>query len=420
MLRSIFILFLICVISPFFDVHGQTVESIKSKIEDKNNQIAELEKEITQYQKELNATSKQTKTLQSTIKTLDLTKDKLNTNTRITENKIETTNLTIDKLALEIKNKEKGIETNTKALKSTIKQIQQSDDKSIIEALLQYRLIADFWNEQEQTEKFQKSIQVRVSELKQLKNDLENKALETKKQKNKLIELKQDLVDQKLIIEANKKEKNSILAQTKNTEAEYKKILKEKEDLRKAFEQELRAFEADLRIVIDPKSIPKAGKGILMWPLDSVFITQHFGNTAFSKTTLAYNGQGHNGVDFRSPLGSRVKSADSGVIEGVGDTDLACPGASYGKWIMVKHSNGLSTLYAHLSLIKVTKGQIVVTGDILGYSGNTGYSTGPHLHFSVFASQGVRIMDRQSRVCGKTYTMPIADLKAYLDPLIYL
>lgn len=419
MLRKILILILLCLPS-IFTIQAQTIESIKSKIEDKNSQIEELEKEIAQYQKELTLTAKQAQTLQSTVKTLDLTRNKLIADTKVTENKIDSTNLTIDKLALEIKNKEKGIGENVEAIKSTMRQIQHADDKSILETLLQYKSLADFWNEQEQIEKFQQSIRVKVADLKELKTDLEIRVSETERQKNKLVELKQDLVDQQKIVEANKREKNNLLTQTKNTEANYKKILKEKEDLREAFERELRNFEAELRIAIDPKSIPPAGKGVLAWPLDSILVTQNFGNTAFSKTTLAYNGQGHNGIDFRASIGTRVKSAGSGIVAGIGDTDITCPGASYGKWVMITHTNGLSTLYAHLSLIKVSKGQNVETGEILGYSGNSGYSTGPHLHFTVFASQGVRIMDRQSRVCGGVYTMPVADLKAYLDPIIYL
>ena len=88
----------------------------------------------------------------------------------------------------------------------------------------------------------------------------------------------------------------------------------------------------------------------------------------------------------------------------------------------MKHTNGLSTLYAHLSSISVSQGQTVVTGDIIGYSGRTGYVTGPHLHLTVLASEGVRVMPIPA---GKTrnctgVTIPLADTKAFLDPLLYL
>ncbi|MDQ3014888.1 MAG: M23 family metallopeptidase, partial [bacterium] len=132
------------------------------------------------------------------------------------------------------------------------------------------------------------------------------------------------------------------------------------------------------------------------------------------------NGSGHNGIDLGVPIGTAIKSAGVGEVVASGDTDTVCPRASYGKWVLIKHSNGLSTLYAHLSLIKVSAGQAVESGSIIGYSGNTGYSTGPHLHFTVYASQGVQVVNRPSQACGGTYTMPVADLKAYLNPLSYL
>ena len=104
----------------------------------------------------------------------------------------------------------------------------------------------------------------------------------------------------------------------------------------------------------------------------------------------------------------------------VGDTDKVCPGASYGRWVLVEHQNGLSTLYAHLSVIRAVTGQDVATGDIVGYSGETGYATGPHLHFTVYATQGVRVVTRKSAVCQGSYTIPTASLNAYLNPISYL
>ncbi len=121
-------------------------------------------------------------------------------------------------------------------------------------------------------------------------------------------------------------------------------------------------------------------------------------------------------------MGSAIYSSRDGVVVGVGDTDVTCKNASYGKWILVEHDNGLSTLYAHLSLVKTTKGERVTSNEIIGYVGNTGYSTGPHLHFTVFASDAVRIGNLRSRVCGnREYTIPLlSKTGGYLNPLSYL
>lgn len=190
---------------------------------------------------------------------------------------------------------------------------------------------------------------------------------------------------------------------------------------REQFERELRAIEEELRIEIDPASIPPSGKGILRWPLDSIRITQYFGNSPFATANpQVYGGKGHNGVDFSASRGSRVKASLSGTVMGVGNTDAVRGCYSYGKWILLKHNNGLATLYAHLDVISVNDGQSVVTGDTIGFSGNTGFSTGPHLHFSVYASEGVRVQKFTKSINCKNAVVPIAPREAYLNPLSYL
>ena len=176
-------------------------------------------------------------------------------------------------------------------------------------------------------------------------------------------------------------------------------------------------------MAIDPESIREAGFSILAWPVDKVYITQFFGHTAFAaKNPKVYGSGGHNGVDFRASIGTKIKTALSGTVVAVGNTDKSCPHASYGKWVFVRHNNGLSTLYAHFSKIKVAPGQILVTGDMVGWSGNTGYSTGPHLHFGVYATQGVEVKKYNFKSCkGESTIMPLITRRdAYLNPMSYL
>src|SRR5205814_429469 len=104
--------------------------------------------------------------------------------------------------------------------------------------------------------------------------------------------------------------------------------------------------------------------------VDSVRITQNFGNTSFAtQNPQIYNGHGHNGIDLAASPGTKLKSAATGVVLGTGNTDLTCSGASYGKWVLIKHTNGLATLYAHLSVISVSTGDSVARGQAIGYSG---------------------------------------------------
>ena len=100
---------------------------------------------------------------------------------------------------------------------------------------------------------------------------------------------------------------------------------------------------------------------------------------------------------------------------------MTCRGASFGKWVFIRYNNGLASTYGHLSLISAQKGDIVSAGTVVGYSGNSGYSTGPHLHVSVYADRGVTVKSLPSKTCdGRMYTMPIAAINAYLDPMDYL
>lgn len=227
-------------------------------------------------------------------------------------------------------------------------------------------------------------------------------------------------------IAANKKEKDALLVATKNKESEYQKMLAEQQKRKESFEKSIEDYEAQIKFILNPKLIPKAGSGVLSWPLKSILVTSLYGNRCL--INLYGTCKFHYGLDFRAAVGTSVKVVADGVIEGTGDTDIACKGASFGKWIFVKHYNGLSTTYAHLSSINAKVGQKVKAGDIIGLSGNTGSSTGPHLHLTVYASDGVKVDTVPSKSCidpktkiPKIFTQPmITASNAYLDPALYL
>lgn len=399
---------------------AQTTDAdlLKNKIEERNNQIKQLETEIKQYNIEIQNTQGEAKTLQNTIKTLDLTKKKITTDISLTQNKITKTNLTIEQLNDEILDTKEHIDTNKMAIISAIKNTYYIEETGFFPLLLSNENIGDVWSDIDNTRQIRDNIRDKTKELTVLQKDMESKQNSLKGQKNELVNLKEDLSGKKQAVELTTKEKATILIQTKNKEQVFKELVKTKEEMKAQFEKELFEYESQLHYLIDPNSYPRPQNGILSWPLDSIYLTQKFGKTVGAEKL--YTSGSHNGIDFRASTGTKVKNVLTGVVVGTGNTD-SYPGCySFGKWVMVKHNNGLSTIFGHLSVISVSNGMELNTGDTIGFSGNTGYSTGPHLHISVYASQGVRIEKYvNSRGC-KEVTIPLADIRAYLDPLDYL
>ncbi|MCH7883143.1 peptidoglycan DD-metalloendopeptidase family protein [Patescibacteria group bacterium] len=419
--RTAIIIFLLMGILLPFVAAGEEINDLKSRITKKNNQIAEIEREITGYLNEIERTEKEANTLGNQIKRISATVSKLSGDIRLTRRRIEAAELALEKLGEEIGDKEDATEVLKRALAELIRNFNETQSKTLLEILLAYPTFSSFFSDLEYIENLGAGIDLKLSDLREVKKTLTTEKKEKGRQKKRLIYLREELADRKVIEEGARRQKKILLSVTKNKETQYKKLLSERLAKKDALEAEIRKIEEELRITIDPDSLPKTGSGVLAWPLDKVKITQYFGNTRFStRNPQIYNGKGHNGIDLRASFGTPIKTALAGKVSAIGNTDKTCYKVSYGKWILIDHGNNLSTLYSHLSFIKVASGASVKKGETIGYSGNTGYTTGPHLHFAVFATQGVRISTIRSKICGTLMRLPVAPYSAYLNPLSYL
>ncbi|MEK9182827.1 MAG: peptidoglycan DD-metalloendopeptidase family protein [Patescibacteria group bacterium] len=402
---------------PSFFTYAETAQELQNKINQKDSDIARLEKEIASYQVELNNLEKQKDTLSGAIKELDLTKKKLNTDITITQTKIDRTNLKIQSLNDDIGNKEDSISNNKNSISLGIKQTNEFEQDIIIETILSENAFTVIWNDIDNMITVREKIREKIVELQQVKGELEDTRKETINAKNELTALKSKLSDQQKIVIQNTNEKNKLLKQTRNNEANYQKLLKDRIAQRDAFEKELRDYEAQLQYILDPSKLPNAG--VLSWPLEQIYVTQLFGKTVDAKRLYASGT--HNGVDFRASVGTPVMAMSDGGVLGIGDTDLTCAGASFGKYVFIEYNNGLSSTFGHLSLIRVREGENVKRGQVVAYSGATGHVTGPHLHVSLYASEAVKMASKPSSACdGRIYRLPIAPINAYLDAMYYL
>lgn len=118
-----------------------------------------------------------------------------------------------------------------------------------------------------------------------------------------------------------------------------------------------------------------ARKGLMRTPVDGARMTSKFGMRFHP--LLNYSRM-HQGVDFGAPHGAPIYAAASGTVE------FAAPHGGHGNYVRLRHNGSLQTAYAHMSRFAVRRGQQVKQGDVIGYVGSTGISTGPHLHYEVW------------------------------------
>lgn len=116
------------------------------------------------------------------------------------------------------------------------------------------------------------------------------------------------------------------------------------------------------------------------------------GNVGSRKAPTAGASTQHKGIDLAIPVGYRVYSVGDGRVELAGWQDPSNHKRGFGLRVRIVHDNGYKTVYAHMSRVDVKQGQRVSAGTVLGLSGNTGTSTGPHLHFEVH-DKSQRVMD---------------------------
>jgi len=131
-------------------------------------------------------------------------------------------------------------------------------------------------------------------------------------------------------------------------------------------------------------------------PVKGYAINSKFG---LRKLTIEARARAHKGVDIAAPKGTGVFTAAEGQVVRTG-----YEAGGYGNFIEVRHPNGMSTLYGHLSRIDIARGMAVAAGQRIGLVGSTGYSTGPHLHFEV-RRDGAQV--NPTKVLGRSFSVAV-------------
>jgi len=380
------------------------LKSEQKKLEQKknsiNSNIKETEGKINENESKIDKIMAQIQALDSEIIATEQDISKV-------LNAIKLTTTEIEKLQASIAELERKIEERDKLLKERIRAVQVSGGSvSYIDVLLGANSFIDFIDRfsavntlMEADRKILKEQADDKKQLEEQKASLENKLKEHEESKNKLVSLKASLDSQKDskgdLVDQLEVEQSKLEQQKEVMETEYEEVLNLSQDVQdKIVSEQKRLAEVARKLAEEKKrkeeeerkrqeaaggsstSIPNVSSGEWTKPASGRF-TSGYG---YRVHPIYGTGKMHYGVDFANSTGTPVVSAADGVVS------YASPLSTYGNVIMVTHSidgQTFTSLYAHLSSIKVSVGQVVSKGQIIGAIGTTGNSTGPHLHFEI-------------------------------------
>ncbi len=363
--------------------NARGVEDIQEDINDLNGEVNQLDKKIEALENDITEKQGEIKSLENKLAVITNQIDKLELEIEKTQKKIERTEKEIEKTTIEIKVKEEDIKNKKEHLEEFVRLLYELSQRNMFDVLLSNGNFSDILNEVQYTTTIQGQTQKKLDEIQDLKKELETKKQELESQHQEAIELRVTMEGQKLAEQNKRAEQDTILEKTKGEEAEYQKILSDTEALQKQVIADIKNLEDELASQGSSSGGGNAvppGNGILKWPVANGTVTQEYGKTSFGNGV--YPGGFHNGLDIADEAGTPILSAHDGTVIAAGSLG----GVAYGNWVAIEGtSDGLVTMYGHmLSSSDVSVGQAVSAGDVIGHMGSTGFSTGYHLHFTVF------------------------------------
>ena len=337
-----------------------SVQKYEEQIAALEAEQAELKKKISGIENEQSAVAEKKQYLDSLVSTVG--------------QKIQASEALIGELDTQIKEAESAIAQFESSIAETTESIkermlinQQTGTESYIGVLIGAEDIGDFLSRFERLSNMLEYDRENLENYKQQKEALNQQVtdLKTSKelQEQTLKNLEADKAESERLVAESESYWNSLQADKAAYQSQYEKAKAAEE----ALDSELSAM---LQSIAQQNSSQVTADGAFMWPLPvgQGYISCYFGGSD-------PNGSPHYAVDCAISGGTPIyASNDATVVRAEGHW-------SYGNYILLDHGNGCATLYAHCSSLAVGAGQTVAKGQVIGYVGSTGFSTGCHLHF---------------------------------------
>ena len=348
---------------PVFGITKSEVDALKKKVNEASAKKKELKSQVSALSGDISSLEKQISLLDGQIEAQE---DEI----AAQEELLAQLEILVEEKTIELAASEEDQANQYARMKERVRYMVEHDSTSQLAILLASDSFADFLNRWEIVQQ----ISVRDEKLFEELQAIRDKVTV---EKQELEETQAEAIETKALMDANKAELD---AQHASKVKALQKAESEKAAANKAYadmiEKEEDLLEQYKKATAQLASQSTYVGGKFMWPLPAAnnVITCKYGYRTHP-VTKKY--KLHTGIDLRASTGTKVYAANKGTVTTSGYS------SAWGNYIIINHGGGYTTLYAHLSRRNVSKGATVKQGDVIGLSGNTGYSTGPHLHFEI-------------------------------------
>lgn len=364
------------------------LSELESEINARKNQIESISKQMDEYRKQINDLSSRTAGLINDIAFIENQIAIAELDVELTQVEIESRQLELQLLEEKIRQETQDIEDQRTLIKDLLFELNKNGDVEIIEVLFSSRSVGDMFDEISKLESLNTTLNDTLNATKLTRQKLEGNRNDQEQQLDQVVELENDLQLRIAAMERSRSAKDILVAETQASESEYRTLLSELRSEQQGITSQVSALQKELQEKISeqnqnsdtPNEPPTSSPASMVNPLPSGILTARFHDPTYPFRNLFE----HSGMDLAAPMGTPIVAAGDGIVA------WTKVGQSYGNYTMIIHQNGFATLYAHQSAFNVTADQYVEKGQVIGFVGSTGFSTGPHLHFEL-RSNGIPV-----------------------------
>ncbi len=281
----------------------------------------------------------------------------------------------------ELDEAERVLEELSQKNKARIRAMEEEGKLSYWSVLFKANSFIDLIDRLNMIEEIQAADQRRLEELSQAADAVAQARETLAAEKAALEEVRLELDEAQAVLDEKRAQADAILTELNSQQRDLIALYEEYEDLESALSADIAQKEqeyTDAKKKEEEAARPPAAQGWVT-PCAYTVLTSAYG---WRIHPITGKESFHNGVDLANVQGTPIYAAKSGTVT------VATYNGVYGYYVQINHGDGFSTLYGHLTHYVVSEGQNVSAGQVIGYMGSTGWSTGPHLHFTIYYNGG--------------------------------